>query len=373
MADETPDTADSGEAAAAAPGMAMAAALTAGLRDAGGSMRTIGDMDGSAKAAVVLLAVGPEAAADVFRQLSPFEVQRVAARMASVRALSRELVLEVLREFKANTSDNAQVSFNTDDFMENMLNKALGMEGAADLLGRLESAIDMSGIESLTRMEPDVLFEVIKNEHPQIIATVFVFLQPAQASAVSKLFPTEERNEILLRVALLEKVQPAALKELNDVMSRVASSDAAAQRSNVGGVGPTADILNFLGEGIDQEALDHIRSYDEPLAERILELMFTFEDLIEIEDRSLQTLLLEVPQALLVVALKGASPRLREKLLKNMAKRAAEGVREDLATRGPVKVQEVEEAQKEMLRTGRLLAAEGRMIMERNKQSDAFL
>jgi flagellar motor switch protein FliG len=359
-------------AVSAAP-ISMAAALTAGVRSSKGSITRMEDLDSSAKAAVVLLAVGAEAAADVLRQLSPYEVQRLSGRMAAVRALSRDLVLEVLREFKQTTGDNAQVSFDTDTFMENMLNKALGMEGAADLLGRLESAIDMSGIETLTRMEADVLYEVIKNEHPQIIATVFVFLEAAQASAVSRLFPDEARNEILLRVALLEKVQPAALKELNDVMSRVGGVDDMQQRSKVGGVAPTADILNSLSGGVDLMALETIRAYDPVLADRIIELMFTFEDLTEVDDRSLQTLLLEIPQPLLVVALKGASPRLREKLFKNMARRAAEVVRDLLSTKGPVKVQDVEEAQKEILRTGRSLHAEGLIVMERNKQVDAFL
>ena len=367
------DEATSNAPATGGQQLSMAAALTAGVRASKGSITSVEDLDSSAKAAVVLLAVGAEAAADVLRQLSPYEVQRLSGRMAAVRALSRDLVLEVLREFKQVTADNAQVAFDTDSFMENMLNKALGMEGAADLLGRLESAIDMSGIETLTRMESDVLYEVIKNEHPQIIATVFVFLEPAQASAVSRLFSDEARNEILLRVALLEKVQPAALKELNDVMARVVGGDDVQQRSKVGGVAPTADILNFLSGGVDQMALDTIRGYDADLADRIIEMMFTFEDLIEVDDRSLQTLLLEIPQPQLVVALKGASPRLREKLFKNMARRAAEVVRDDLSTKGPVKVQEVEEAQKDILRTGRTLHAEGLIVMERNKQADAFL
>ena len=366
MADET-------EAPQAPKPLSLADAMKEGVKGAQGSITSIDDLDGPSKSAVVLLAVGAEAAADVLRQLSPFEVQRLSAKMAVVRALSRDLVLEVLREFKETTSSNAQVAFDTDSFMQNMLGKALGMEAASDLLGRLESAVDMSGIETLKRMEADVLYEIIKNEHPQIIATVFVFLEAAQSSAVAKMFPDEERNEILLRVALLEKVQPAALKELNEVMGRAVGPDADQRRSQVGGVGPTADILNLLSGGIDQSVLARIRSFDSDLADRIIEHMFTFEDLFELEDRSLQTLLLEIPQGQLVIALKGASPRLRDKLLKNMAKRAAESVREELETKGPVKVQEVEDMQKEILAIGRTLQEEGRMMMQRGKQSDAFL
>jgi flagellar motor switch protein FliG len=249
----------------------------------------------------------------------------------------------------------------------------MGAEGASDLLGRLESTLDMSGIETLKRMESDVLYEMIKNEHPQIIATVMVFLEPSQAAAVLKLFADDLRNELILRIALLEKVQPAALKELNEVMSRSAGPDADFRRSTVGGVVPTAEILNMLSGGLDKDALNTIRNFNEELADAIQEKMFIFEDFNDIEDRSLQTLLLEVPQETLILALKGASPKLREKLFRNMAKRAADGVREDLETRPPVKVQEVEEMQKEVIRIARTLADEGRMIMERGKSADAFL
>jgi flagellar motor switch protein FliG len=171
----------------------------------------------------------------------------------------------------------------------------------------------------------------------------------------------------------LEKVQPAALKELNEVMSRSAGPDSDFRRSTVGGIVPTAEILNMLSGGLDKSALDNIRGYDAELADAIQEKMFVFEDFLDIEDRSLQTLLLEVPNDTLVIALKGASPKLREKLFKNMAKRAADGVREDLETRPPVKIQEVEEMQKEIIRVARALAEEGRMIMERGKSADAFL
>jgi flagellar motor switch protein FliG len=354
--------------------LSIAEALKEGVKGAtqSGSL-SFDELDGASRAAVVLLAVGAESAANVLRQMTPFEVQRLSGKMAVVRSLSRDLVLQVLRQFKDVTENNSQVAFDTDSFMQNMLTKAMGAEGASDLLGRLESTLDMSGIETLKRMESDVLYEMIKNEHPQIIATVMVFLEPSQAAAVLKLFVDELRNELILRIALLEKVQPAALKELNEVMSRSAGPDADFRRSTVGGVVPTAEILNMLSGGLDKEALNTIRNFNVELADEIQEKMFVFEDFNDIEDRSLQTLLLEVPQETLIVALKGASPKLREKLFKNMAKRAADGVREDLETRPPVKVQEVEEMQKEVIRVARTLADEGRMIMERGKSADAFL
>jgi flagellar motor switch protein FliG len=362
------------EEVAAPKSLSIAEALKEGVKGAQqtGAL-TFEELDGASRAAVVLLAVGAESAANVLRTMTPFEVQRLSGKMAVVRSLSRDLVLQVLRQFKEVTENNSQVAFDTDDFMQNMLTKAMGAEGASDLLGRLESTLDMSGIETLKRMEPDVLYEMIKGEHPQIVATVMVFLEPGQAASVLKLFPDDLRNELILRIALLEKVQPAALKELNEVMSRSAGPDADFRRSTVGGVVPTAEILNMLSGGLDKQALKTIHEFNSELADAIQEKMFIFEDFNDIEDRSLQTLLLEVPQETLVMALKGASPKLREKLFKNMAKRAADGVREDLETRPPVKVQEVEEMQKEIIRIARTLAEEGRMIMERGKSADAFL
>ncbi|NBT81349.1 MAG: flagellar motor switch protein FliG [Betaproteobacteria bacterium] len=233
-------------------------------------------------------------------------------------------------------------------------------------MGKLEAAIDMSGLDALKRLDPDVAYEILKNEHPQVLATIITFYEPPQASALLKLFPAEIRNEVVLRVALLEKVQPAALKELNETMMNIGAQDS--KRSSVGGVIPTAEILNLLSGGMDQEALGVIRQYDVPLADAILEKMFTFEDLIELEDKAIQTLMLETTQDVLVVALKGASPKLREKIFKNMAKRAADTVREDLAARGPTKVADVEDSQKQILNIGRMLHSEGRIIMERKKE-----
>ena len=345
--------------------MSLAEALKEGAKGPAGTITDISQLDGPSKCAVILLTVGAEIGSEVLRLLSPFEVQRLSSKMAAVRALSRDILVAVLKEFKDVTTNNAAVAFDTENFMASMLNKALGADGASDLLGKLEAAMDMSGVETLKRLEPDVLYEAIKNEHPQILATIFVFLEPAQSSNLSRYFPDEIRNEILLRVALLEKVQPTALKELNETMANMMPPGGDGRRASVGGVMPTAEILNMLSGGLDQEALTTIRAYDAELAGKIVEQMFTFEDLVQLEDRSLQSLMLEVPQDMLVTALKGASARLRDKLFKNMAKRAAETVKEALENRGPVKIIEMEEQQREILRTARQLTDEGRMSMDR--------
>jgi flagellar motor switch protein FliG len=322
------------------------------------------------KAAVVLLAMGQESAAQVLSHLNSFEVQRLSARMASVRALSRDRVLEVLREFREVTLSNARIAFDSGNLVNGMLEKAFGKEQAERLIGTIESSFDMSGIETLNRLEPEVLFDLIRHEHPQIAATVLAVVDTQQASEVVKRFEESERNEVMLRVALLEQVQPAALKELNEVMSRAAALIPDKKQNSVGGVEPTANILNKLKDGADQQVLDEIRKFDEVLADAISDRMFTFEDLNKLDDRALQTLLLEVSADVLVVALKGASPSLREKLFRNMAKRAAETVRDDLETRGPVRVQEVEQQQREMLNVARMLAEEGRIMLSRGDSSE---
>ncbi|MEY3200979.1 MAG: hypothetical protein RIR70_529 [Pseudomonadota bacterium] len=330
----------------------------------------LAEMDGATKAAVVLLAVGQQGAANVLAHLTPFEIQRLSARMASVRALSRDLVLDVLREFRKTTMLNARIAFDADSVVHQMLEKALGKERAESVLGSIESSFDMSGIETLNRLDPPVLFDIIRNEHPQIVATVLAVVNTQQASEVVKLFDESSRNEVMLRVALLEQVQPAALKELNDVMARAAAVIPDKADISFGGIEPTANILNTLKEGADQQVLDEIRKFDESLAEAISDRMFTFEDLIKVDDRALQTLLLEVSADVLVVALKGASPALRDKLFSNMAKRAAETVRDDLETRGPVRVQEVEAQQREILTVARTLAEEGRIMLSTGDNSD---
>jgi len=314
--------------------------------------------------------VGQQAAADLLSHLSPFEVQRLSSRMASVRALSRDLVLDVLREFRETTLLNARVAFDADGVVHEMLEKAFGKERAQSLLGSIESSFDMSGIETLNRLDAPVLYDLIRNEHPQIMATVLAVIDTKQASGVVKMLDESVRNEVMLRVALLEQVQPAALKELNEVMARAAAMIPDKAQLSFGGVEPTANILNNLKEGADQQVLDEIRKFDEALADAISDRMFTFEDLLKVDDRALQTLLLEVSADVLVVALKGASPALRDKLFNNMAKRAAETVRDDLETRGPVRVQEVEAQQKEILNVARTLAEEGRIMLSRGDNSD---
>ena len=212
-------------------------------------------------------------------------------------------------------------------------------------------------------MDASTVADLIRNEHPQIIATILVHLEHDHSSEILSLFPERLRNDVILRVATLEGVQPAALKELNDVMLRLLSGSANIKKSAMGGVRTVAEILNFMGSANETSVIDSVREYDPDLAQKILDEMFVFENLLDLDDRSIQLLLREIQSDSLILAMKGASENLREKIFKNMSQRAAEMLREDLEAKGPVRISEVETEQKEILKIVRRLADEGQIVL----------
>jgi len=259
----------------------------------------------------------------------------------------------------------------SDGYIRNMLNKALGDDKAAGLLDRILHDSDTSGIESLKWMDPGSVAELVANEHPQIIATIMVHLEPDQASAVLTKLTERTRNDVLLRIATLDSVQPTALHELNDVLTKLLSGNAMQKKSIRGGIKTAAEILNYLGSS--QEAiLESVRAQDAELAQKITDEMFVFEDILEVDDRGIQLVLREVQSESLIVALKGASEEMREKIFKNMSQRAAEMLREDLEAKGPVKLSEVEAEQKEILKVVRRLSDEGQIVLG-GKGEDAYV
>ncbi|MCC6217899.1 MAG: flagellar motor switch protein FliG, partial [Aquabacterium sp.] len=222
---------------------------------------------------------------------------------------------------------------------------------------------DVSGIESLKWMDALSVAELLRSEHPQIVAAIMVHLDVDHASEILKLFTERQRNEVMLRIATMEGIQPSALKDLNEVLSKVLAGGQQIRKSSLGGVKPAAEIINMMGSSIETSVLDYIREADGDLAQRIMDNMFTFDDLIKLDDKGFQSLLKEVQTESLIIALKGASPEIRDKVFKNMSSRAAETLREDLESRGPVKLSEVEAEQKELLKIVRRLADEGQIVM----------
>ena len=321
------------------------------------------DEAGLEDSAILLMSLGEEEAAAVFRHLSPREVQSLGATIARMTSVPKDRLDKVLAKFTNIAQARSPLVSDTGNYIRNVLKKALDEDKANLLIDRILQNGDVSGIEGLKWMDAASIGEMLRQEHPQIVAAVLVHLDSDQAAAVLKTFPERQRNEVLVRIATLDGIQPSALKDLSEVMGRMVSGGEQARMAPLGGVKTAAEMINLLGTSIETAALDYIREADNDLAQRIMDNLFTFDDLMLVDDRGIQALLKEVQSESLVVALKGAKPELRERILKNMSTRAAETLREELDGRGPVRVAEVEAEQKELLKIVRRLAEEGQLVI----------
>jgi len=321
------------------------------------------DDKGIEDAAILLMSLGEVEASEVLKHLAPKEVQKLGETIARMKSVPRERVEGVLEKFSDMADAQSMLVHDNDEYVKSVLRRALGDDKANILIDRIISGGDVSGIESLKWMDPIAVAELLRNEHPQIVAAILVHLDFDQAGSVLKSLGERKRNEVLVRIATLDGIQPAALRDLNEVMGKVLAGGDMARKAALGGVKAVAEIINLMGSGVETSALDFIRESDHELAQKIMDNMFTFDDLEKLDDSAIQTLLKEVQSESLIVALKGATPEMREKILKNMSKRAAETLREDLDSRGPVRVSEVEAEQKEMLKIVRRLADEGQIVL----------
>jgi flagellar motor switch protein FliG len=331
------------------------------------------DDQGLADAAILLLAMGEEAAAEVFKHLTPKEVQKIGETMAQTRITTQDRVDAVLARFQEHATQQRSLVNDTDQYVRSVLTRALGEDKAGMLIDRILQGNDVSGIESLKWMDPDSIAELVRNEHPQIIASILVHLERDHAASVIGKLPERTRNDVVLRIATLDGIQPNALRELNDVLSKVLAGGDRLKKAAMGGTKTAAEILNFLGGSVESAVLDAIREADEEIAGKISDQMFTFDDLLKLDDKGIQLVLREVQTDALVVALKAAAVELREKVFKNMSTRAAETLREDLESRGPVRVSEVEGQQKEILKVVKRLADEGQIALGGGGGDDAFV
>ena len=321
------------------------------------------DEQGLEDAAILLMSLGEDEAAEVFKQLEPKEVQSLGETIARLKTVSRERVDTVLNRFAQEAAEVGSLVSDTDEYVKAVLRRALGEEKANLLIDRIIQTSDVAGIESLKWMDPASVAELLRNEHPQIVAAILVHLDPDLASGALKYFSDRHRNEVMIRIATLDGIQPAALRDLNEVMSRVLAGGTQVRRQSLGGVKPAAEIINLMGSAVETSVLDYIREADGDLAQKIMDNMFVFDDLAKLDDKGFQALLKEVQTESLIIALKGASPEIRDKVFRNMSSRAAETLREDLDSRGPVKLSEVEGEQKEMLKIVRRLADEGQIVL----------
>lgn len=316
------------------------------------------DEKGLNDAAIFLMSLGEEEAAEVFKHFSPKEVQKLGETIARMRNVSRDKVNEVINRFADDAAAQSLLVSDTGNYVRSVLKRALGDDKAGLLIDRILQGGDVSGIESLKWMDPMSVAELLRNEHPQIIAAILVHLDYEQSAAVLMQFGDRQRSEVLLRVATLEGIQPTALKDLNEVLFKVLAGGDKIRKTSLGGVKAAAEIINLLANNSDAAVLESIRSHDPDLAQKIVDKMFVFDDIIKLDDKGIQTVLRETASETLIVALKGASPELRDKILANMSARAASALREDLESRGPMRLSEVEAQQKEILKTVRRLVEE---------------
>ena len=328
------------------------------------------DDQGLENAAILLMSLGEEEDAGVFKHLTPKEVQGLGETIQKLKSIPRDRVDNVLELFTHTAAEQSMLVTDTDEYVKSVLRKALGDDKANLLIDRILQGSDMIGVESLKWMDPGSVAELLRNEHPQIVAAILVHLDPEQAADVLKVFTERQRNEVLVRIATLDGIQPTALKDLNEVMGKVLAGTDKIRKASLGGVKVAAEMINLMGTSVETAVLDYIREADNDLAQKIMDNMFTFDDLEKIDDKGIQALLKEVQSESLVIALKGATPEMREKVFKNMSTRAAETLREDLESRGPVRVSEVEAEQKEMLKVVRRLSDEGQIVLSGGGDDD---
>jgi len=317
-------------------------------------------LDGRSRAAILLMTLGEQPASEIIRHLTPKEVQQLGVAITNIRTVSRQEVTSTLDEFLSLVIEQTPLGIGTEDYLRNALGMTLGKDKAQSLINRILSGQKLvSGIESLGWMDAEAIARVIGSEHPQIIAIVIAHLESQQAAEVLNLLPDSKRPDLIRRIATLESVPPSALTELNAIIDEKVADNPNIPSEQIGGIGKAAEILNLVQASVGTEILDNIMRQDPHLGASLDEALFTFDDLVNLSDQSIQALLREVNNTVLVTALKGADDKLRNKFFSNMSKRAGELLRDDLDAKGPTRLSEVEEAQSAIVAIARPLAESG--------------
>ena len=316
--------------------------------------------NGLEKAAILLRSLGDMEAAEVLKLMGPKEVQKIGEAMAKIGNINRDDLDGVLQNFHEEIEDQTELGVGNDEYLRKVLISALGEDKASNIIDRILMGHNAKGLETLKWMEPRAVADIIRLEHPQIIAIILSYLESDQAAAILQSLPENMRTDVLLRVATLDGIQPSALYELDEMLEKQFSGNTdSIKSSGVGGLKTAANILNFMDSSYEAALMESVKQQDEEMGDSIQDLMFVFDNLIDIDDRGIQALLREVSSENLIVALKGADESVKEKILKNMSKRASEMLRDDLDAKGPVRVSEVEAAQKEILSIVRRMAETG--------------
>jgi len=317
------------------------------------------NLSGLERSALLMLGLGEQHAAEILRHMGPKEVQEIGLAMAGLTQVTNSQMEMVMQKFVGTIGEQTSLGMGSDQYIRNMLTSALGADKAGGIIDRILLGRNSKGLEQLKWMDARAIAELIRLEHPQIIAIVMSFLDPDQAAGVLSEFPERVRTDVVMRVASLDGIQPAALQELDEILEKQFSGGANVKSSALGGVKKAADILNFVDGTIESKVIEQIGEADEELSQQIQDSMFVFENLIDIDDRGMQTLLREVSSDQLLLALRGAPEGLREKIFKNMSSRASEMLKDDLEAAPPAKLSDVEAAQKEILTVARRLSDAG--------------
>jgi flagellar motor switch protein FliG len=329
---------------------------------------------GVQRAAILLMTLGEQHAAEILRHMEPREVQHIGAAMASIRSVRHEEVEAVLLDFCRVARSETSMGVASHEYVRNVLVRALGREKAGGLMDRIVDGDNAQGVEALRWMDPRAIGAALRNEHPQVIAVVLSYLESDQSAQVLSLLSDAARQDVMRRIASLDNVPQSALFELNDMIEKeVVGRISAAASAKVGGTRKAAEIMNMLESSVGEPLMDAIRADDEELATEIEEQMFVFENLLDADDRGVQALLREVSSDVLLVALKGADEQVREKIFRNMSKRAAQTLRDDLEVMRPVRLSEVEASQKEVLTVVKRLAEAGDLVISRGGSSGGFV
>jgi flagellar motor switch protein FliG len=318
-----------------------------------------GDLAGTQRAAILLMSLSEQDAASVLKQLDAREVQKLGVAMAELKQITREQMTSVLDNFIGTLDGTANVASGSPDYVRRVLTQAVGKQKTDMLLDRVSTGQTGQGIEALRWMEAKAVAQIISAEHPQIAAIVLSHLEPEQSAGVLALLTEEMRTEVLMRIATLNEVPQSALTELDQLVEKQANVAPPSPLRRIGGARTVADILNAMERDKSGEELGKIEKADTEMHQQIKDLLFVFDNLLDVDDRGIQALLREVGSDTLAVALRGAEPEVQEKILKNMSKRAAEILKDDMEARGPVKLADVEAAQKEIVTVAQRLADEG--------------
>ena len=321
-------------------------------------------LSGAERAAVLLMTLGEGDAAEILKHMTPKEVQKVGEAMASLANVPKEDVNSVLGDFCDAVDEQTELGIGNEDYLRNVLNNALGEDKARNVIDRILLGRHSKGLDALKWMDPRSVADMIRLEHPQIIAIVLSYLEQDQAADVLAALPENMRVDIIMRIASLDGIQPSAIHELDDMLEKQFSGNSDNIRSSaVGGLKTAANIMNFLDSSVEAEIIEKVKEIDEEIGTGIEDLMFVFENLIEVDDRGIQALLREISSETLITALKGSDEGIKEKIFNNMSRRAGEMLKDDLEARGPVKLSDVEGAQKEILSVARRMAETGEISL----------